>query len=103
LPPQAKNLFRIAELKLAAKELGLRKMDIGPGGGSVTFESDTRVDPGVLIRYVQQNARTHRLEGGVKLRFTLKLETEERRFETAQQLIDALGSKPPPAAPAKRK
>ncbi len=103
LPPQAKNLFRIAELKLAAKELGLRKMDIGPGGGSVTFESDTRVDPGVLIRYVQQNARTHRLEGGVKLRFTLKLETDERRFETAQQLIDALGKQPPPAAPPKRK
>ncbi len=101
LPPPAKNLFRIAELKLAAKELGLRKIDIGPGGGSVTFESDTKVEPGTLIRYVQQNARTHRLEGGVKLRFTLKLDTDERRFETAQQLIDALGKKSPAAEIAK--
>ena len=31
LPPPAKNLFRIAELKLAARALGLRKIDIGPG------------------------------------------------------------------------
>ena len=77
-------------------------MDIGPGGGSVTFESDTQVDPGVLIRYVQQNARTHRLEGGVKLRFTLKLDTDERRFEAAEQLIGALGQKPQ-AMPPKRK
>jgi transcription-repair coupling factor (superfamily II helicase) len=100
LPPPAKNLFRIAELKLAAKALGLRKIDIGPGGGSVTFEADTRVDPGTLIRYVQQNSRTHRLDGGTKLRFTLKLEQDERRFETAEQLIQALGSKTP-AAPTK--
>jgi transcription-repair coupling factor (superfamily II helicase) len=100
LPVQAKNLFRIAELKLAAKALGLRKIDIGPGGGSVTFEPDTRVDPGTLIRYVQQNARTHRLDGGVKLRMTLKLEQDEKRFEAAQALIDAL-SKAPPSEPSR--
>jgi transcription-repair coupling factor (superfamily II helicase) len=99
LAPAAKNLFRIAELKLAARDLGLRKIDVGPSGGSVTFETHTRVEPGTLIHYVQQNARTHRLEGGVKLRFSLKLDQEERRFETAEQLLAALG-KPAPAAPA---
>jgi len=103
LPPPAKNLFRLAQIKQAAKVLGLRKIDIGPGGGSVTFEKDTAVDPGTLIRYVQQNARTHRLEGGVKLRFTLKLETDERRFEGAEQLVEALGKKPPPVETKKKK
>ena len=59
LPPPAKNLFRDRRLKQAARALGLRKIDVGPGGGSVTFERDTRVEPGTLIRYVQQNrART---------------------------------------------
>jgi transcription-repair coupling factor (superfamily II helicase) len=99
LPPPAKNLFRIAELKQAARQLGLRKIDVGPGGGSVTFETDTRVDPGVLIRFVQQHSRTHRLDGGVKLRFTLPLEQDEKRFEAVQSLLDAL-SKPAPAAAA---
>jgi transcription-repair coupling factor (superfamily II helicase) len=103
LPTPAKNLFRIAELKVGARELGLRKIDIGPGGGSVTFESDTRVDPGTLIRYVQQHARTHRLEGGTKLRFTLKLEKDEQRFEVARELLESLAKKPPPAPESKKK
>lgn len=90
LPEPAKNLFRIAGYKQAARALGLRKIDVGPGGGSVTFERDTRVEPSTLIRYVQQNARTHRLEGGTKLRFTLKLEKDEQRFVAVEQLLEAL-------------
>jgi transcription-repair coupling factor (superfamily II helicase) len=90
LPEPAKNLFRIAGYKQAARALGLRKIDIGPGGGSVTFERDTRVEPANLIRYVQQNARTHRLEGGTKLRFTLKLEKDEQRFAAVEQLLEDL-------------
>jgi transcription-repair coupling factor (superfamily II helicase) len=90
LPEPAKNLFRIAGYKQTARALGLRKIDVGPGGGSVTFERDTRVEPATLIRYVQQNSRTHRLEGGTKLRFTLKLEKDEQRFAAVEQLLEAL-------------
>lgn len=100
LPEPAKNLFRIAGYKQAARTLGLRKIDVGPGGGSVTFERDTRVEPATLIRYVQQNARTHRLEGGTKLRFTLKLEKDEQRFVAVEQLLEALQK---PAAAKLRK
>jgi transcription-repair coupling factor (superfamily II helicase) len=90
LPEPAMNLFRIAGYKQAARALGLRRIDVGPGGGSVTFERDTRVEPATLIRYVQQNSRTHRLEGGTKLRFTLKLEKDEQRFAAVGQLLEAL-------------
>ncbi len=90
LPEPAKNLFRIAGYKQAARALGLRKIDVGPGGGSVTFERDTRVEPATLIRLVQQNSRTHRLEGGTKLRFTLKLEKDEQRFAAVEQLLEDL-------------
>jgi transcription-repair coupling factor (superfamily II helicase) len=96
LPPPAKHLFRIAEIKQGARTLGLRKIDVGPGGGSITFEPETRVDPGALIRYVQQNSRTHRLDGGSKLRFTLDLEQEEKRFAAVEATLEAL-SKPAPA------
>ena len=90
LPEPAKSLFRIAGYKQAARALGLRKIDVGPGGGSVTFERDTRVEPATLMRYVQQHSRTHRLEGGTKLRFTLKLEKDEQRFAAVEQLLEAL-------------
>ncbi len=95
LPPPAKNLFKIAEFKQAARALGLRKIDVGPGGGSVTFERDTQVEPAVLIKYVQQHSRTHRLEGGTKLRFTLKLEKDEERFDAVHSLLDALSGRSP--------
>jgi transcription-repair coupling factor (superfamily II helicase) len=98
LPPPAKNLFRIAEFKQAARAMGLRKIDVGPGGGSVTFESDTKVEPGALIRFVQRNSRTHRLEGGNKLKFTLNLEQDELRFTTVEQLLAELSRTTPTAA-----
>jgi transcription-repair coupling factor (superfamily II helicase) len=98
LPPPAKNLFRIAELKQSARELGLRKIDVGPGGGSVTFGQETQVEPATLIRYVQRNSRTHRLEGGAKLRFVMRLEKDEQRFAAAEELLTELAKKPAPEA-----
>ena len=73
---------------------------LNPVLGAVTFERDTRVEPATLIRYVQQHARTHRLEGGTKLRFTLKLEKDEQRFAAVEQLLAALQK---PAAATLRK
>jgi transcription-repair coupling factor (superfamily II helicase) len=102
LPPPAKNLFRIAEFKQTARALGLRKIDVGPGGGSVTFDSDTRVEPTTLIRFVQQHSRTHRLEGGTKLRFTLKLEKDEDRFKAVDELLQALNRTPVPPRPDRK-
>jgi transcription-repair coupling factor (superfamily II helicase) len=90
LPEYAKNLFAIAELKLQAKELGLRKLDVGPGGGSVTFASDTRVDVGKLILYVQANGKTHRFDGTQKIRFVQKMEKDSERFATAEKLMASL-------------
>lgn len=98
LPPPAKNLFRIAEFKQAARTLGLRKINVGPGGGSVTFEGDTKVEPGTLIRFVQRNSRTHRLDGGTKLKFTMNLEQEELRFTQVEQLLSELSKATPTAA-----
>jgi transcription-repair coupling factor (superfamily II helicase) len=99
LPQAAKNVFRLAELKLRARALGVRKLDFGAGGGSVTFDKDARIDPGTLIRYVQANSHTHRFDGPTKLRITLSMETDEQRFNAAEELLEAL-SKPAPAATA---
>src|SRR5690606_26389028 len=99
LPVPAKNLFRIAEIKQKARRLGLRKIDVGPGGGSVTFEPHTNVEPAALIRYVQQHSTTHRLDGGTRLRFTLDLEKDAERFEAVEELLTALEGKGSEAAP----
>jgi transcription-repair coupling factor (superfamily II helicase) len=90
LPEFAKNLFRIAELKLQAQALGLQKLDVAPGGGSVVFAKDTRVNPATLIRLVQANSKTHRFDGAQKIRFVTRLERDEQRFVAAEKLLAAL-------------
>jgi transcription-repair coupling factor (superfamily II helicase) len=90
LPEYAKNLFAITELKLQAKELGLKKVDIGPGGGSVVFETDTKVEVTTLIRYVQANAKTHRFDSTQKIRFVQKMERDSERLAAADKLMSAL-------------
>ena len=49
-----------------------------------------------MIKYVQQHSRTHRLEGGSKLRFAGALGQDETRFLAAEQLFEALQKKAPP-------
>jgi transcription-repair coupling factor (superfamily II helicase) len=90
LPEPAKNLFRIAELKLRAKQLGIKKLDAHDNGGYVLFGNETSLDPTNLILFVQRNMRTHRFEGSNKVKFTLPLGDVEMRFNAVEQLLDGI-------------
>ena len=91
LPPAAQNLLRIAKLKLHARALGVRRLDLGPQGGSVLFEERSGVDPATVVRLIQKSAREYRLEGPLKLRVSRALPAESARFEFAAQLLRRLG------------
>jgi transcription-repair coupling factor (superfamily II helicase) len=94
-PPQAQNLLRIARLKLIARSLGIRRLDLGPQGGSVVFEERNRIDPAAVIRMLQKAPREYRLEGPLKLRISRPLEKEEARFEFASELLKRLDTATP--------
>jgi transcription-repair coupling factor (superfamily II helicase) len=91
LPPAAQSLLRIAKLKLAARALGVRRLDLGPTGGSVLFEERAHVDPATVVRLIQKSSRELRLEGPRKLRISRALPAENARFEFAAQLLQRLG------------
>ena len=91
LPPAAQNLVRIARLKLRARALGVRRLDLGPQGGSVLFEEHARVEPATLVRMIGQGQREYRLDGPLKLRVARALPAESARFEYAAQLLQRLG------------
>jgi transcription-repair coupling factor (superfamily II helicase) len=94
LPEPAANLLRLARLRIAARALGLRRLELGPAGGSVQFEPENRVDATRLIARVQRQAREFRFEGPLKLRITRALPKSGQRFEYAEQLLDQLGGEP---------
>jgi transcription-repair coupling factor (superfamily II helicase) len=95
LPEAAHNLLRLAALRLDARALGLRRLELGPTGGSVQFEQDNRVDAARVIALVQRKGSEYRLEGPLKLRVTRALPRPEQRFEYAQQLLQWLSGATP--------
>jgi transcription-repair coupling factor (superfamily II helicase) len=92
LPEPAQMLFRLAELRLKANALGIRRMEVGPRGGHLQFREQTAVDPARLIRLIQEQSRIFRLDGQSKLRFNLELEDLDRRFAWAHDLLADLGA-----------
>ena len=90
LPPVAQNLLRVARLKLRARELGLKRLDLGAHGGYLLFEEKNQIDPMLVIRMIQKNPRELRLEGSLKLRVSQNLAAPEARFDYATKLLLAL-------------
>jgi transcription-repair coupling factor (superfamily II helicase) len=91
LPEQASNLLQLARLRLRARALGIRRMEVGPQGGSLQFEAHNRVDPAVVIKLIQRPAHDYRMEGPLKLRVARALSRPLARFEFADTLLGQLG------------
>ncbi|HTV52633.1 MAG TPA: transcription-repair coupling factor [Steroidobacteraceae bacterium] len=92
LPSAAQHLLRIARLKLHARALGIRRLDLGAQGGYVLFEPQHTIDPRVIVRLIQRHAREYRLEGA-RLRISRALTPEAKRFEFATELLQRLGER----------
>jgi len=90
LPDNAKNLFRITELKLKATPLGLRKIEFGAGGGRLLFNPQPNIDPMKIITLIQKQPKTYKLDGNEKLRVIKELPDANTRFTAVEQLLDML-------------
>jgi len=90
LPDPAKYMFAVADLKLRATELGIRKLDLGEAGGRVHFVEKPNVDPMAIIRLIQGQPKLYRMEGPDKLRMTLDLPDAPSRVLAAKGILTAL-------------
>jgi transcription-repair coupling factor (superfamily II helicase) len=92
LPEPAKQLFAVAELKLEATRLGLRKLELGDKGGRVQFLSKPNVDPMSVIRLIQSQPKIYAMDGPEKLKIRLELPDAASRLRTARGLFALLKS-----------
>jgi transcription-repair coupling factor (superfamily II helicase) len=90
LPDPAKQLFAVAGLKLAATALGIRKIDLGPTGGRVTFLPQPVIDPMSVIRLIQSQPKVYAMDGPEKLRLRMDLPDAASRLRTARGLLQLL-------------
>ena len=84
------HLLQLAQLRLDARVLGVRRLELGPEGGSVTFETSNRADPGAVLQLIQKQPREYRLDGPLKLRIQRDLDTPAERFTFARELLQRL-------------
>ncbi len=90
LPESVKNLFQVAGLKLIAKNLGIKKVDLGKNGGRVVFGEETSIDPSSLIKLIQNEPQVYKLDGSFKLKITSELVDTEARFALLSQILDSI-------------
>jgi transcription-repair coupling factor (superfamily II helicase) len=90
LPEPAKTLFTVAELKLDAARLGLRKLELGPTGGRIVFDAKPNVDPMAVIRMIQSQPKTYAMDGPQKLKIRLELPDATSRLRAARALLATL-------------
>ena len=90
LPDPAKYLFATAELKLAANEMGIRKLELGEHGGRIVFEAKPKIDPMAVIQLIQKQPKLYTMDGPDKLRIKVPLPDAPDRFNAAKALLMTL-------------
>jgi transcription-repair coupling factor (superfamily II helicase) len=90
LPPPTKTLFEVTSLKLGAAELGVAKIQAGAEGGNVRFSERAKVDPARLIKLIEGDPATYRLDGPYKLRFKWRADSPEQRLKNVDRLLGKL-------------
>ncbi len=91
LPEPVRHLFAVTDLKLDATRLGIRKLDLGPGGGRIVFASKPSIDPMALIRMIQSQPKLYAMESPERLRIRTPLPEASARIAGARAMLTMLG------------
>ena len=90
LPEEVKHLMEVVEIKGLCRRANISQVDAGPKGAVVTFRKKTFANPAALVRFVQQNQDTARLQSDGKLIWKGDWDQPERRLQNARALVRQL-------------
>ncbi len=90
LPEPLKNLFAISEIKLITRDIGLQKIDFGPGSGKMVFTEKPNIDPMRIIQLIQTRPQDYRFDGKQTLSVENLDEELEARFGQLRKLLHKL-------------
>jgi len=90
LPPQVKTLHQVTELKLSAVKLGIKKIDYGEEMGRVVFNEKPNIDPIKIIKLIQSQPNTYKLDGNDKIRLMRPADDVKQRIQELEQLLKYL-------------
>jgi len=92
LPEAGKNLFRLAALRLQAQRLGIRKIEIGEGGGVIEFTDHPALDPDAVLQMIEREPQHYRLSGPAALAVTRDFSEPAARLAQVGEMLDGLSA-----------
>ena len=92
LPDPTKALFAVNEIKLKARPLGIKKVEAGPAGARLLFEEQPNIDPMAIIKLIQTQPQTYRMDGQDKLKLVQQMIEPADRIEAIEELLNTLSS-----------
>ncbi len=93
LPEAFANLVKIARLKIKAKPLGIRKIDVSENVAKIHFMDNTNVDISSLLQMIQSKPDKYKLDGQNILRVTGEMPDMESRIKVITNLLDSITMK----------
>ena len=91
LPAQAQTLLDTHRLRIAAKPLGIIKIDASETRINLQFVPNPPIEPIRIIQLIQKN-RQYKLTGQDKLTVTVGSETLKERVLRVREVLKALGA-----------
>lgn len=93
LPDKVKNLFKITEIKLRSKEIGLKKLKVSPKQITMTFLPQPKIEPDIIIELIQNQPDQFSMAGANKLRINLDDTADASVIEQVNTVFDILENK----------
>lgn len=90
MPEPLKHLLTAARLRLSAKDMGIRRLEIGPAGGRVEFLDKPKINVDEVIQMIQQESHTYELPQPNRLRIKGDYEQYEDRLLVAKDVLSRL-------------
>jgi len=90
LPDSAKNLFSIAELKIAATQCDVKEIELGPKGGQISFIKDPNINIDNLMRMIAKNPLEFRFHSADSIQVTRDMDNAEQRLALANEVLQAI-------------
>ncbi|WP_332402275.1 transcription-repair coupling factor [Vibrio metschnikovii] len=98
LPDAALNLLTIAQLKLNAAALKIRKIEAHEKGGYIEFYPNADINPMFLVKLLHAQPKQFAMEGPTKLKFILPLIDRRERIQFVTDMLQEFQHNLLPAA-----
>lgn len=98
LPDAALNLLSIAELKLGAATLKIRKIEAHEKGGYIEFYPNADINPMFLVKLLQSQPKQFSMEGPTKFKFAIPLVDRRERIQFVANMLEEFQQNLLPAA-----